>query len=469
MVMRAGYRTTLTLVALAVWIAIDERVHVCAQSPHAEDRASSGSAYRIVLPEPGQRYLKSVRRSPTQRARPGVQGSATSTTGLSAERARQALAHVRSSSAVRQTQPAGYRPKHLRVAGTDERFATEGERHIATEPIIDAPIMGEGGLGDSYIELQPGDEEWEPAWEDAETWDDGGVVCDACGGAGCDGGGCTACFLNHPYAALASLGNFSVELGINGFLNPFNRGDSGSFGFLEGVNYGSGVPIFGHAGLGWQAGFKTIQANIAGAGFTEEERQQTFFTLGLFRRNEWGWQGGLAVDWYQDKWYADIDLTQLRGEISWKYPCRHEWGFWFAAGDDSEISRIPASDPIDEAQFEQWDPISLNAFFYRRRLAWIEGGVGRLYAGFSGDKDGLIGSDLLVPLNPCWAIQSKFTYLVPDESRRSNGAENEAWNVGISLVWDLRGSLHAGREVPFAPLLPVADNGSFIVARRATF
>jgi hypothetical protein len=211
-----------------------------------------------------------------------------------------------------------------------------------------------------------------------------------------------------------------------------------------------------------QAGLQGVFSNFSGANFTEDRRNQLFLTAGLFRRSDWGLQGGVVYDYLRDEWYANISLSQIRGEISWVYPCRHEWGFWFTASNDSQSS----ASPIGEGAVDFWDPTDLYAFFYRQRMDQLPGGQWRFFAGWTENSDGLIGADSELPLTARLSLDSAFTYLIPNESRQQDGSEQEGWNLAVHLVWYPRGNT-AARPCGdyYRPLFRVADRGSFFVDR----
>ena len=83
-------------------------------------------------------------------------------------------------------------------------------------------------------------------------------------------------------------------------------------------------------------------------------------------------------------------------------------------------------------------------------------------AGFTGNGEGLIGADFKVPLTVSWALQGEFTYLIPKDGSNRQAHLQEAWNVGISLVWYPGVRKAVGNDY-FRPLFDVADNGTFIV------
>src|SRR5690606_29288640 len=98
---------------------------------------------------------------------------------------------------------------------------------------------------------------------------------------------------------------------------------------------------------------------------------------------------------------------------------------------------------------------------YRRTFEC--GGHYRFWAGFTGRSDGLVGGDAQVPLSDCFAMQTNFNYLIPEEGT-GPGAAEEAWGLGISLVWYPGQTARCGSLT--RPLFNVADNATFLVDRR---
>jgi hypothetical protein len=277
---------------------------------------------------------------------------------------------------------------------------------------------------------------------------------------GCGGCSHRGCLIPCPSLCCDSLEFFA---GAHGFTGPINRGETGSFGFNEGVNWGAPLPCLFCGELGMQLGIRATHSNFSGASFTESERNQVFVTGGIFRRVDYGFQGGVVVDYLSEDWYLDSELVQLRGELSWVYPCRHEIGFWFTAHLEDEET---VSSPIGTSVLtEELAVTDLYAFFYRYRVDNVPNASGRLFAGFTGESDGLVGADILVPVNDCWSVQSGFAYLVPEEGSDADGHVEESWNFGLSLVWRPGGNAGANAGY-YRPLFDVAHNGNFMVDRR---
>jgi uncharacterized protein DUF6666 len=253
--------------------------------------------------------------------------------------------------------------------------------------------------------------------------------------------------------------------GVQGFTGPANRGGSGSFGFHEGFNWG--VPIGGF--LAGQFGANWVQSNFDGNYLTPDSRNQIFATGGLYRRVDWGFQGGLVVDYLHDGWDYTADLLQLRGELSWLWCGCNEIGFWFTAGvnDANNLNmRLPvfAGDGNSVRFVNGSATLAVNdlyAFYFRRQF--VSGGQGRLFGGFTGHGQGLVGGDATLPLNPNWALRSNFIYVTPGGNDTTTDPRfvRESWNVGISLVWT---PCPRSIGVPnyCRPLFNVADNGTFI-------
>lgn len=356
--------------------------------------------------------------------------------------------------------PTGYedatRPQVGRQLVSNQRsLITPRQEQIRQEPLTETRIIG-GELiqGDIIYEGDMGFE--------GDIVFEGGGKGAMVGGNCCGGGGCIQC-VSIPCPTIC-FDNFEVFAGVQGFTGPVNRGETGSFGFHEGFNWGAPVPCFG--ALGAQIGLQATQNNLSGAEFTDETRHQLFLTGGLFRRVDWGLQGGIVFDYLSDDWYANTSLAQMRGEMSWVFPCLHELGFWFSASttEDTQLSTFSNGAAAITETFESTD---LYAFFYRHHFSALEGAQARIYAGWTGDSDGLIGADLHLPLGCDWALEGGFAYLIPEQATGAigRGHAEESWNVAMSLVWYPGARLAYGNDY-YRPLFHVANNGSFMVGRR---
>ena len=261
-----------------------------------------------------------------------------------------------------------------------------------------------------------------------------GHSCHECGG--CEMSSCSYC------DQWRWCDNLSLFAGVQAFESPLDGDDTGNFGIHEGLNWG--MPFWDRIGVGYQLGVQGLQSNFAG----DDERNQLFVTTGFFHRASYGRgvQGGVVYDFLSD----DDDFSQIRGELSYLLRCNHEFGLWFATAVEGEE---------DDFGFDDLEPADQYNFFYRRNFQG--GGSGRVWLGFSNDRDGLVGGDLSVPLSEKWAFETGFNYLIPD----SDESEDEAWSLGLSLVWTPSGWGCSAGPGPYRPLFRVADNATLMVKR----
>ncbi|NUQ63257.1 MAG: hypothetical protein HUU20_12325 [Pirellulales bacterium] len=267
--------------------------------------------------------------------------------------------------------------------------------------------------------------------------------------------------------------NLSIAAGVHGFKGPSDFGQSGNFGFDEGLNWGAPVPFVQNlpfcSGLGFQLGVRGVHGNYSGNQATwafdgfSSDRDQFFFTAATFtRRLERGWQTGGAFDYFHDNYYDDTDLKQARTEFAYVFDGRHELGFWGAYGAGSDQVTFT----IVHKLVTSLEPNDVYTLFYRRRFTG--GGQGRIWGGVTGDGDVVLGADGTVPLGTNWSLQNNFTYLIPKEGRGFGAETQESWAVSIRLVWYPGQLSRCVFKDRFQPLFDVADNGVFLVERGPT-
>jgi hypothetical protein len=250
--------------------------------------------------------------------------------------------------------------------------------------------------------------------------------------------------------------SLAILTGVHAFKGPPDRGSNGNFGFHGGLNMGG--PLKPACGIGYQVGANWISSNYAGdqvVSPTTDERHQVFITAGLFRKvmQGCGVQGGIVFDHLNDDYYVEMNLSQVRGELSFIGPWCHEAGVWFTAGTRRDHEQIGN-------QFETWESTDLFAFFYRRHFGG--GGQFRIWGGFTGRSDGLAGGEMSVPFSNDFAMQAHLNYLIPEEGGSIAGIGQESWALGINLVWYPGGT---ARGATFGPLFNVADNSTFMIDR----
>ncbi len=245
--------------------------------------------------------------------------------------------------------------------------------------------------------------------------------------------------------------------------NPDQRIGSSSFGFFQGFNEGRSLKHLLGFDISSQFGLRATQSNISGADFSTARRHQIFLTAGLFRRVDYGLQLGLAVDYLNDDWYYQVDLAQLRGEISWNTGGVITYGFQYMVGVDDDVSdtvvRDLSGNIVRSTDF--FEATDQYRFMLKRKINRCGSYTG--FVGWTDDDDGLVGSLLEMPLNHCLLMNSGATYLIPEQGRNSGGNQHESWNISLGLTWR-PGGISYGRLN--RPMFDVADNGTFIVNRR---
>ncbi len=306
----------------------------------------------------------------------------------------------------------------------------------------------------SVVEPQPEFEEladdpaeiaYDPAMESAEA-----CGCDECESAcGWGAGVLPGCWVD----------NLSILGGVHGFKGPANRGGDGSFGLHAGLNYGTPARnIVLPPTMGLQIGFQANYSNFEGNAFTSSDRQQLFFTTGIFRRVDCGFEGGVVLDYLWDDWYYNVAVSQLRAALGLVLSEWNTMGVWVTSSVNSDTS---TSQLNNVRRAESWETVDIYALYFRSQMIAAGSGEGRLFGGVTGDGDGIVGADSKLPLHNGWALETEFTYLIPKQA--TVPYTQEAWNVGINLVW-YPGSLACGSGLrQHRPLFDVADNGSMIL------
>ncbi len=313
--------------------------------------------------------------------------------------------------------------------------------------------LGQHAMGQPMME-QPGDNYIDAPGGEYESYGGDDCFYDECDDNDCD---------YDPFLMIRLMirwsRNLTVDGGVEGFKGPLDLGILSNFGFHEGLNWG--VPLFPWWGVGGQIGFEAVNTDLQRGSnpLIRHYREQYFFTTGLFHRPGpcGGLQWGVAFDHLNDEYYVKTKLEQFRGEVSWCGAHQHEIGVWTAIhlNREADVNLFPTREVSTLATLEALDQYN---FFYRRRFC--EGGDFRLWGGFTGQSDGIFGSDFHVPLSNHLAVQSNFNYIMPHVN--STLSNREAWNLGIGIVFYPGGRARCGDRSLYRPVFDVADNGTFI-------
>jgi hypothetical protein len=273
-----------------------------------------------------------------------------------------------------------------------------------------------------------------------------------------------------PYYGWRWYRDFSAGAGITAFQNQSNFGLLGNYGTNEYINWS--MPFWNAFGVGWQLGARGVQSNFQqptlndGSGaLRANSRDQVFVTTGFFTRafEGRGLQGGAVYDYLSDSYFENVDVAQIRGELSyvWGY---HELGFW---GAFNATEQKGSFSPVGQSPGVA-STVDLYTAFYR--IHFGDANEARIWGGASGNGQGVIGSTIRAPMSRSLAMEGTFTYLMPDKSQTVQlGATSvtfapSAWNLSANLVWYPAGRARRGLASPYRPLFDVADNGSMIRA-----
>jgi hypothetical protein len=255
----------------------------------------------------------------------------------------------------------------------------------------------------------------------------------------------------------------------------------GSQGFRTGFNMGIGwwdCPVRVQLG-GSYAGYDLSGRDGdfgADPQHSSSTEQQLIFTGGVYRRSDicndvpcsWGAVCDVLYDNHFGEQAHEILLTQARGIIGYALNECHEVGFWGASRVNWQ--RLPSDVP--PGRFRVRGLTQANLFWH---CNWDFGGDTWLYVGAAEEPaEWTIGLAGQAPLSPSIALFGGFAWGIPSapEGDPNSGDDQnyseQYWNLSFGIVWypgwkaaNDTVSGHAG-----LPLLPVADNGTFMVFAR---
>lgn len=273
-----------------------------------------------------------------------------------------------------------------------------------------------------------------------------GAVCDPCDGYG------------NPSV-------LSAFFTADGFKGPIDLdGLNGNFGFTLGANYGA--TLLADWGIGAQAGASVTGADFHGSQFTgNQARTLTFTTVGVFRRPtcEEGLKAAVVYDFLFDDYYTDFEFGQWRGLIGYQFAGGNEFGVWATLRDFGDA--VFLGNPRQGYALNGFESINQINVYWRH--LWEGGALTELSLGTPDNHH--IGNIIFAgtatcPLSDRWALLGGFLYVVPS-ARGGQGREEELWNVytGIAFFFDRKARTQSCD--PAAPVLPVADPGSFAITR----
>jgi len=341
------------------------------------------------------------------------------------------------------------------------------------------------GFDEGYGQGQPmADEMWlgrSPAQLHVESFYDDPYACEECEDPFrwnfCHGQICGWLRqFGRPYYGWHWYRDLTASAGVTAFENEANLGLFGNFGFNEYINWS--MPFWNAFGVGWQLGVRGTQTSYGSSSatlpggdvLTSRSRNQTFVTTGFFTRafEGRGLQGGAVYDYLHDSYFDNVDLSQIRAEVSyvWGY---HEFGFWGAFNSQESTGFLK---PVKGAQQANTKASTTHVYTGFYRVQFGDANELKLWGGASAIGQGYIGSTCRAPMSRSLAMEGTFAYLMPGRSEtvqlgtQQNPASATftpmAWNLAINLVYYPAGRSRRSLSSPYRPLFDVADNGTMM-------
>jgi hypothetical protein len=255
-------------------------------------------------------------------------------------------------------------------------------------------------------------------------------------------------------------------------------------GLSSGLNFGTRLGRFSDwTGIGFQIGGSAAAYNWSGTDFrlqnNNEAQPQGFVTYGLFRKaNEnSNWSAALVQDWMLNSNFSvfaqNPTLSQWRGQLGYATSAWNEfgiWGTWRGHGDSRNVDGFGtvswrAVNQISGFAHHKWGLGGADTWL------WVGLPENNRLAGGGSLGDYLIGLAANVPLNDLVSLYTLLTYMHPSTSPGPSGFDEEAWNFTVGLSFypgrNARSNTVAGQC--WMPMLPVANNGLFLVDASQTF
>lgn len=296
-------------------------------------------------------------------------------------------------------------------------------------------------------------------------------VDDCCGRGGCPDGTCpngVPCWFGPLGKAFR---NGSYFFGATAFRHPAFTNPTGGTDLIQDSNFGAyggfnlGIPLcrLFCGQISGQFGIRSVQTNFSGNEFTGSSRDQTFFTAGLYRRVDYGLQAGLVVDVLAEQFFTESDVAQLRGEVSWAYTNGGAFGFRFTSSQENDST----DGVFDGTSFSNFATTTDDHYRFFLRKIVATGGFEEIYLGWAENDRFAVGADFDIPVSQYFAIQAgAVLYLSDLQDTTSNLGTtriDDSFNLYAGFAFRPKGA--AWYRSYDRPLLPVADNGTFLIRR----
>jgi hypothetical protein len=272
-----------------------------------------------------------------------------------------------------------------------------------------------------------------------------------------------------------------ASLGIESW-RGVSDGLTNNNGAVTSLNMGIPLPKLSEWGFGWQLGgsfgiYDWMGRATNGTANANQAQTQEFITTGIFRRADEcsPWSGGVVYDMMANSNFGtlaqDPYLGQWRAQVGYALSGKNEIGVWAAWREHSSIREYFTPNlPITYQPIGQFNAYWHHKFCENGADSWLWMGFPsqtRLNTAFGGALlDLTFGAAVQTPLTDNLALSANFQYAKAASTPGVLGSLEDAFDVSVALVYypgSARSRTVAGRS--WIPLLPVANNGSFLVDR----
>jgi hypothetical protein len=284
--------------------------------------------------------------------------------------------------------------------------------------------------------------------------------------------------------------------GVDSFRGITNGTRPDNTGVVSAANFGG--KLIDDYGIGWQLGGSYGVYDFAGKPAPDPQpattMQQTFLTLGVFRRADADHRlsAGLVHDWMFTNNFGVFGnsptLSQFRAQVAWAASAWNQIGVWGTVQDRTTSRATGAiGTPITYQAIDQvnvfWDH-QYGAYGTTSRFSVGTPLGNRLdqtangfpVGGFGGTLGQVIlSTNWMAPITTRMSGYINAMYMAPSASAGTTAggavaSAQEFWNISVGLAFSPRGNLRsktiAGRT--YMPYLPVANNSSFLVDSNKT-
>ena len=260
------------------------------------------------------------------------------------------------------------------------------------------------------------------------------------------------------------------NVGDTNYLGILNTSVGARGGFNTGVGLGDWTAARLQLGMGLGLYDPKGRLNSPDTGL----ERQFVTTLGFYKRSDvangirfsWGavYDVFSAQNW--GNFSQDITLGQIRLMGGWALGDTREVGLWGAIGTQNTFAWTATVFAVPGQHLRPTDQLNI---YYKKH--WAFGADTQLYVGaINADDygDWQIGFNGRAPMNERVSLYASANYVAPSDPMGMLGSTEEQWNFSVGMV------LFLGRKAVAPdvsgqqglPLLPVADNGSFLLTPR---